>query len=140
MSSSERQVSRFCHQYLQLEHSLDLPESSLLKTSEVQDALYARLFADGAVRFSPPQRYQLRILKDLMARVEASIDDWDEFVSKLTKMASIVCSNCVRAFLMISCLRSQHCSQHQSHLKLLRSSKSVMSPTIFLTSPMLGLL
>lgn len=83
MTPSELQVSRFCHQYLQLEHDLDFPHSSSLKTSEVQDALYNRLFADDALCFSPPQRYQLRTLKELMARIEASIDDWDEFVSQL---------------------------------------------------------
>ena len=85
MSSSESQVNRFCCQYLQLEHNLGFPEPALLKTSEVQDALYWRLFAENAVRFNPPQRYRLRTLKELMARVEASIDDWDEFVSQLTR-------------------------------------------------------
>ncbi|KAF4996611.1 hypothetical protein FDECE_12348 [Fusarium decemcellulare] len=78
-SSSTRQVNRFCHQYLQLESELDFPEPALLKTSQVQDALYERLFADGAVRYGPPARYQLRVLKELMSRVEASIDDWEEY-------------------------------------------------------------
>ncbi|CAM1509397.1 Fc.00g031360.m01.CDS01 [Cosmosporella sp. VM-42] len=77
--TSWNQVNRFCHQYLQLEAELDFPEFSSLKTSEVQDALYARLFADGAVQHEPPPRYQLRVLKELMSRVEASIDDWDEY-------------------------------------------------------------
>ncbi|KAJ4227980.1 hypothetical protein NW759_004068 [Fusarium solani] len=79
MSSTTRQVNRFCHQYLQLEPELDFPEPALLKTSQVQDALYTRLFADDAVRYGPPPRYQLRVLKELMSRVEASIDDWDEY-------------------------------------------------------------
>ncbi|KAK7416904.1 hypothetical protein QQZ08_011845 [Neonectria magnoliae] len=80
MSSSPtwtRQVNRFCNQYLQLEPDLDFPDPSLLKTQQVQDALYARLFADGAIQFAPPQRYQLRVLKELMKRVEASISDWE---------------------------------------------------------------
>ncbi|KAM5350349.1 hypothetical protein ACJ41O_006854 [Fusarium nematophilum] len=76
--SSTRQVNRFCHQYLQLEPDLDFPEPSVLKTSQAQDALFKRLFADGAVRYSPPPRYQLRVLKELVARVEGSIDDWEE--------------------------------------------------------------
>ncbi|KAF7547871.1 hypothetical protein G7Z17_g7444 [Cylindrodendrum hubeiense] len=82
MSSSSpwtRQVNRFCNQYLQLEHELDFPEASLLKTQQVQDTIYARLFADGAVQFGPPQRYQLRVLKELVKKVEGSIDDWDEY-------------------------------------------------------------
>lgn len=76
-----KQVDRFCRQYLQLEPSLDFPEPSVLKTSEVQDALYAKLFAENALQFGPPERYQLRVLKELMKRVEASIDDWEEYVS-----------------------------------------------------------
>lgn len=83
MASTTRQVNRFCHQYLQLEPELDFPEPALLKTSQVQDALYTRLFADDAVRYGPPPRYQLRVLKELMSRVEASIDDWDEYVSRI---------------------------------------------------------
>ncbi|KAF5536169.1 FAM86A [Fusarium napiforme] len=79
MSSSSKQVDRFCHQYLQLQSDLDYPEASLLKTSRVQDAFYERLFADGAVRYGPPPRFQLRVLKELMSRIEASIDDWEEY-------------------------------------------------------------
>ncbi|RKK98980.1 hypothetical protein BFJ68_g9942 [Fusarium oxysporum] len=79
MSSSSKQVDRFCHQYLQLQSDLDYPEASLLKTSQVQNAFYERLFADGAVRYGPPPRFQLRVLKELMSRIEASIDDWEEY-------------------------------------------------------------
>ncbi|KAF5555394.1 FAM86A [Fusarium mexicanum] len=79
MSSSSKQVDRFCHQYLQLQSDLDYPEASLLKTSQVQDAFYERLFEDGAVRYGPPPRFQLRVLKELMSRIEASIDDWEEY-------------------------------------------------------------
>lgn len=76
-----KEVDRFCHQYLQVEPSLDFPSQEFLRLSEVQDALYARLFADGAVRYGPPARYQTKILKELVAKVEASIDDWDQYVS-----------------------------------------------------------
>ncbi|KAK7214961.1 hypothetical protein V2G26_002964 [Clonostachys chloroleuca] len=74
-----KEVDRFCHQYLQVEPSLDFPSQEFLRLSEVQDALYARLFADGAVRYGPPARYQTKILKELVAKVEASIDDWDQY-------------------------------------------------------------
>ncbi|KAG5796483.1 hypothetical protein H9Q69_004448 [Fusarium xylarioides] len=76
---SSKQVDRFCHQYLQLQSDLDYPEASLLKTSQVQDEFYERLFADGAVGYGPPPRFQLRVLKELMSRIEASIDDWEEY-------------------------------------------------------------
>lgn len=82
MASWTKQVDRFCYQYLQLEADLDYPEPALLKTATVQDALYDRLFADGAKRYAPPLRYQLRVLKELMAKIEGSIDDWDEYVSQ----------------------------------------------------------
>ncbi|KAF4339504.1 FAM86A [Fusarium beomiforme] len=79
MSFSSKQVDRFCHQFLQLQSDLDYPDPALLKTSQVQDEFYERLFADGAVRYGPPPRFQLRVLKELMSRIEASIDDWEEY-------------------------------------------------------------
>lgn len=80
--SSQSQVDRFCYQYLQLEQTLTYPEPQHLRRSDVQDAIYERLFADDALSAGPPPlRYQLRVLKELVSRVEASIEDWDEHVS-----------------------------------------------------------
>ena len=78
--STSFQVDRFCRQYLQLEPQLDFPDAHLLKEAEVQDSIYARLFA-GAVQYGPPPRYRLRTLKELVSRIEASIDDWEQHVS-----------------------------------------------------------
>ncbi|KAM0353021.1 hypothetical protein ACHAPU_001907 [Fusarium lateritium] len=78
-SSNTNQVDRFCRQYLQLQPELDYPEPALLKTSQVQNEIYDKLFAEGAVRYGPPPRFQLRVLKELMSRIEASIDDWEEY-------------------------------------------------------------
>ncbi|KFA77278.1 hypothetical protein S40288_01319 [Stachybotrys chartarum IBT 40288] len=75
--STSFQVDRFCRQYLQLEPQLDFPDAHLLKEAEVQDSIYARLFA-GAVQYGPPPRYRLRTLKELVSRIEASIDDWEQ--------------------------------------------------------------
>lgn len=75
-----KEVDRFCRQYLQLESSLDYPSPSFLKVSEVQDTLYSRLFAKGAIRYGPPRRYQLKVLKELMAKIEASINNWEDYV------------------------------------------------------------
>jgi len=74
-------IEHFCRQYLQLEPALKYPESHSLRCAEVQDAIYHRLFADGAVLFPPPPRYQLRVLKELISRIEDSIEDWEEHVS-----------------------------------------------------------
>ncbi|SPO06569.1 uncharacterized protein DNG_09259 [Cephalotrichum gorgonifer] len=95
MGRMEGSLARFIHQYLQLEKTLDYPAADLLRQSWAQEALYESLFADGAVRFSPPPRYRLRVLKELLQRIEASIDDWDEhgvsedLMSSLTEMLAV---------------------------------------------------
>ena len=78
----DEQVSRFCSQYLQLEPSPDLPEPQYLREAPVQEAIFEGLFAEDAVLYGPPARYQLRVLKNLVAQIEASIEDWDEHVSE----------------------------------------------------------
>ena len=78
----EGSLARFCHQYLQLEKTLDWPPPDLLRESWAQEALYDSLFADGAVPFPPPHRHRLRTLKELVRRVEDSIEDWDQHVRK----------------------------------------------------------
>lgn len=74
-------VDRFCHQYLQLEPELDYPPDQMLRLAEVQDALYESLFAPGAARGGPPERYRAKTFKKLVTRIEAAIDDWNEHVS-----------------------------------------------------------
>ncbi|KAL1854853.1 hypothetical protein VTK73DRAFT_8681 [Phialemonium thermophilum] len=71
------QVTRFCRQYLQLEPVLTFPDGELLREEATQRFLYARLFAPGALPYPPPPRYQLRVLKEMVARIERSIHDWD---------------------------------------------------------------
>ncbi|TDZ71719.1 Protein-lysine N-methyltransferase EFM3 [Colletotrichum trifolii] len=71
-------VDRFCSQYLQLEPSLDYPPGKVIREPAAQIAIYKRLFSDEGPRFDPPARYRLRVLKELVARIEASIEDWDQ--------------------------------------------------------------
>ncbi|KAJ6437255.1 FAM86A protein [Purpureocillium lavendulum] len=71
-------VDRFCRQFLQLEQGLDFPPAEYLKLDAVQELIFQRLFADDALVYAPPDRYRLKTLKALVARIEASIDDWDE--------------------------------------------------------------
>jgi hypothetical protein len=75
------QILRFSRQYLQLEPSPQFPDGEILREEEAQDFLYSRLFAPDAASHPPPPRYQLRILKELVSRIENSIDDWEEYVS-----------------------------------------------------------
>lgn len=77
------EVNRFCRQYLQLEPDLDYPRAEFLQLAQVQDSIYSSLFADGAVEFAPPESHQLRVLKELTSRIEASIVDWEEHVSRI---------------------------------------------------------
>lgn len=74
-------ILRFCFQYLQLEQHLDFPAPWLLRQESTQEWLYRRLFAPDALDHPPPPRYQLRVLQELLRRIEASIDDWDTHVS-----------------------------------------------------------
>ncbi|RYP14746.1 hypothetical protein DL765_006161 [Monosporascus sp. GIB2] len=76
---SRDSIDRFCRQYLQLERDLDYPSSTVLQETHTQNVLYESLFADGAVAYPPPPRYRLRVLKELVKRIEASIDDWDQY-------------------------------------------------------------
>lgn len=80
MGGMEGCLAQFCHQYLQLEKKLDYPPPELLRQSRVQETLYESLFADKAIPFPPPHRHRLRTLKELVRRVEDSIDDWDQYV------------------------------------------------------------
>lgn len=76
----QNSLDRFCRQYLQLERDLDYPSPALLREEHTQNELYQRLFSDGAIAHPPPPDYQLRVLKEVMKRIEASIDDWDRHV------------------------------------------------------------
>ncbi|KAM7194237.1 putative methyltransferase domain containing protein [Rhypophila sp. PSN 637] len=74
-ASWQKQISRFCWQYLQLESILDYPDNEALIEDTTQNTLHAKLFSgDQPI----PPRYQLRVLKELVARIESSITDWDE--------------------------------------------------------------
>ena len=53
---------------------LTFPEISDLKLAETQDAIYQCMFNQN-VQYLPPERYQLRVLKRLLAVIEESIDD-----------------------------------------------------------------
>ncbi|KAH6697317.1 FAM86A protein [Plectosphaerella plurivora] len=70
---------RFCHQVLQLEQELDYPPPEDLREAETQSLLYRRLFseADDGPCYAPPTRYSVRVLKELIRRIESSIEDWD---------------------------------------------------------------
>jgi hypothetical protein len=82
LSTVARQhLDRFCRQCLQIILELAYPVAEQLRQDAFQQALYDRLFKDGALEYAPPQHYQLRVLKELTKRIEESIQDWEEEVS-----------------------------------------------------------
>ena len=87
----DTQVVRFCRQYLQLDLALDFPDDGLLCDAETQEYLYSKLFAEDATVLPPPARYRLRVLKELLARIEAAIVNWDEHVSVLVGPCHLLC-------------------------------------------------
>ncbi|KAK3296596.1 S-adenosylmethionine-dependent methyltransferase-like protein [Chaetomium fimeti] len=70
------QVSRFCWQNLQVDPAPVFPHPELLREEEVQETIYKRVFSHE-VPLRPPPRYRVKILKELMTRVESSIQDWE---------------------------------------------------------------
>lgn len=81
-ASARQQLDRFCRQYLQLQLELDYPDDIHLRNDAFQQSLYARLFVENTISHAPPQRYQLRVLKELTKRIERSIQDWEEEVGR----------------------------------------------------------
>lgn len=72
-----QELDLFKRQYLQLQVNVRYPEGKYLKHEEFQDRLYSEVFSEDAMNYYPPQRYQLRVLKELVKRIETSITDWE---------------------------------------------------------------
>ncbi|KAK4032129.1 S-adenosylmethionine-dependent methyltransferase-like protein [Parachaetomium inaequale] len=73
----DSQISRFCWQNLQVDPTPVFPDAELLRDELAQETIYERVFSDD-VPLRPPRRYQVRILKELIARIESSVQDWDQ--------------------------------------------------------------
>jgi hypothetical protein len=69
-------------QYLQLvePHQLRWPEKAILKQPDVQAWIYHGMFNMEKIESPPPDRYQLRVLKLLIAKLEGAIEDPEEDV------------------------------------------------------------
>ena len=74
--------SLFRRQYLQLLNpdSLAFPASDCLRNVSFQSLIYESIFKPGVLAYPPQARYQLRVLKELVLRVEKSIIDPEEDV------------------------------------------------------------
>lgn len=69
-------------QYLQLVEPSQLrwPDAQVLKRPEVQAWIFLHMFDGSSIKSPPPERYQLRVLKLLIAKLERSIVDPEEDV------------------------------------------------------------
>jgi hypothetical protein len=69
-------------QYLQLVDPLQLrwPDAKVLKSPETQSWIFLHMFDKRSVKSPPPERYQLRVLKLLIAKLERSVVDPEEDV------------------------------------------------------------
>lgn len=68
-------IDRFCFQYLQLELRLDYPHGQLLRRRDVQNDIFDRIFALDSEAAPRRPRFQLRVLKELVDRIQAGISD-----------------------------------------------------------------
>jgi hypothetical protein len=109
---ARRQLDRFCGQYLQLQLDPDYPDAENLRNDAFQQSLYARLFDENVIKHAPPQRYQLRILKELTKRIEQSIQDWEEEVCHLlptsARKSSLKSSTAFSCLFLTCCCLSGH--------------------------------
>lgn len=82
MSTFSPEINLLRRQFLQLldPSALNVPESQVLKRPEIQNQIYALMFRDDSLQYSPPSRYRLRVLKLLVTALENAMDDPDEDV------------------------------------------------------------
>ena len=85
---ARQQLERFSRQYLQLQLNLDYPDDEHLRNVDFQRSLHSRLFSEDGIKMAPPARYQLRVLKALISRIEQSIQDWEEDVCYFSRARS----------------------------------------------------
>lgn len=80
--SVEESLALLSRQYFQLldPDALRWLEGKILKQPDVQAWLYAHLFDQQTLRYPPPERYQMRALKLLVAKIEEALDDPEEDV------------------------------------------------------------
>lgn len=81
-ASTDLQLVVFRRQYLQLFEPdfLLWPPKQLLRDAGVQTWLYNNLFNAERISYLPSERYQLRVLKPLLAKIEKSFQDPEEDV------------------------------------------------------------
>ncbi|KZF24254.1 hypothetical protein L228DRAFT_266602 [Xylona heveae TC161] len=91
--AEEKEIGLFQRQYAQLlpVQTLAFPRPESLRKYSFQNCIYNEMFNREIIKFPPPDRYQLRVLKELVARIEKAIVDpaedevLDDLMSCLTE-------------------------------------------------------
>ena len=80
----DSQLLLFRRQYFQVFEPdfLAWPPKQLLRDISVQQWLHTNLFDSEINHLQPPQRYQLRVLKGLISKIEESVQDPEEDVGR----------------------------------------------------------
>ncbi|KAI0205466.1 putative methyltransferase-domain-containing protein [Astrocystis sublimbata] len=80
MANIDSQLLLLRRQYFQLFEPdfLAWPPAQLLRRSDAQAWLFRYLFDESRIQQLPPERYQLRVLRPLLSRIEKSIQDPEE--------------------------------------------------------------
>lgn len=78
----DHQLLLFSRQYFQLFEPdfLAWPPAQLLRDPNAQAWLYRNLFCADSNKYLPPERYQVRVLKALVSKIEQAIQDPEEDV------------------------------------------------------------
>ncbi len=72
-----QQIELLRRQYLQLvdPDQLSLPSDSLFRLPEVQAQIFNTMFSQASNTIAPPDRYQFRVLKRLIVRLEQAVQN-----------------------------------------------------------------
>ncbi|PHH52388.1 Protein-lysine N-methyltransferase EFM3 [Ceratocystis fimbriata CBS 114723] len=129
-NNSSFQVQRFCRQYFQLERELDFPTAEYLRDEEVQRKISFCINDPLRSHSGPPPRYKLRAIKELVSRIEASINDWDKYGVNEDFMEAL--AEMMAAPLPSQDVEAQKRSYVTYHLSELQNAAQGPEPTITL--------
>lgn len=78
----DQQLELLRRQYLQLWEpiKLSIPSMDIVRLPGVQASIFESIFKEDNLKFAPPDRYKLRVLKILIDRIERAIVDPEEDV------------------------------------------------------------
>lgn len=81
-ATTTRQLQVLQRQYFQLvePQNLSWPEEDSLRQPDIQAWMFREMFDSERIKSPPPDRYQLRVLKLLISKLERAIKDPEEDV------------------------------------------------------------